>query len=115
MGMIFCYGCAKQIHETAESCPHCGATQVASSSTKATHHWSSLTSFVSGIVAFLMATSEPDGQWSTDAIVGGIIFGTIPVCFGLYSLYILKNKNRWMAVTGLVLGIVVILVSLGSK
>lgn len=27
MNMVFCRGCAKQIHETAPSCPHCGAVQ----------------------------------------------------------------------------------------
>ncbi|MFI3308423.1 TM2 domain-containing protein [Ewingella allii] len=24
--MVFCRGCGKEIHETARSCPHCGAT-----------------------------------------------------------------------------------------
>lgn len=28
MSMIHCRGCGKQIHETAPSCPHCGAPQV---------------------------------------------------------------------------------------
>lgn len=27
MGMVFCRGCGKEIHETAPSCPHCGALQ----------------------------------------------------------------------------------------
>lgn len=27
MGMVFCRGCGKEIHETAPTCPHCGATQ----------------------------------------------------------------------------------------
>lgn len=27
MSMVFCRGCAKQIHESAVSCPGCGATQ----------------------------------------------------------------------------------------
>ncbi|MGR2663693.1 DUF805 domain-containing protein [Chromobacterium haemolyticum] len=27
MAMVFCRGCAKEIHETAPSCPHCGALQ----------------------------------------------------------------------------------------
>ncbi len=27
MAMVFCRGCAKEIHETAASCPHCGAPQ----------------------------------------------------------------------------------------
>ncbi|MBU9816947.1 zinc-ribbon domain and TM2 domain-containing protein [Rahnella sp. C60] len=25
--MVFCRGCGKEIHESAKSCPHCGATQ----------------------------------------------------------------------------------------
>jgi TM2 domain-containing membrane protein YozV len=27
MAMVFCRGCGKEIHETAVSCPHCGAQQ----------------------------------------------------------------------------------------
>jgi TM2 domain-containing membrane protein YozV len=27
MGMVFCRGCGKEIHESALSCPHCGAPQ----------------------------------------------------------------------------------------
>lgn len=27
MSMVYCRGCGKEIHETAQSCPHCGATQ----------------------------------------------------------------------------------------
>lgn len=27
MAMVFCRGCAKEIHETALTCPHCGAPQ----------------------------------------------------------------------------------------
>jgi hypothetical protein len=27
MAMVYCRGCAKEIHETAMTCPHCGATQ----------------------------------------------------------------------------------------
>ncbi|MFJ3448765.1 DUF805 domain-containing protein [Pseudomonas sichuanensis] len=29
MSMVFCRGCAKQIHQSALSCPGCGATQAA--------------------------------------------------------------------------------------
>lgn len=29
MAMVFCRGCGKDIHETAPTCPHCGALQVA--------------------------------------------------------------------------------------
>lgn len=27
MGMVFCRGCGKEIHESAPTCPHCGAPQ----------------------------------------------------------------------------------------
>lgn len=26
-GMVFCRGCGKEIHSSAQACPHCGATQ----------------------------------------------------------------------------------------
>ncbi|MYN40863.1 NINE protein [Duganella sp. FT109W] len=29
MGMVYCRGCAKEIHETAPTCPQCGAPQFA--------------------------------------------------------------------------------------
>lgn len=32
MGMVYCRGCGKEIHQSALSCPHCGAPQRARSS-----------------------------------------------------------------------------------
>ena len=113
--MIFCRGCGKQIHETAASCPQCGASQFAFPTQKATYHWSSITAFVSGIVVFLMAMTEPDGKWDSNAVLCGMIFGSIPIAFSLYSFSISENKSRWMAITGITLGIIVVLVSIGSK
>lgn len=34
MSMVFCRGCGKEIHETAPTCPHCGATQNAGTAEK---------------------------------------------------------------------------------
>lgn len=31
MGMVFCRGCGKEIHEEAPMCPHCGAPQTIAS------------------------------------------------------------------------------------
>lgn len=115
MSMIFCRGCGRQIHETAESCPQCGASQVGFPTLKTTYHWSSITAFVSGIVVFLMAMTEPDGQWDSNAVLGGMILGSIPIAFSLYSFSISEYKSRWMAITGITLGIIVVLVSIGSK
>jgi len=32
MGMVYCRGCGKEIHESAPTCPHCGAPQLTSAS-----------------------------------------------------------------------------------
>ena len=32
MSMVFCRGCGKEIHDSAPTCPHCGAPQSATSS-----------------------------------------------------------------------------------
>lgn len=115
MSMIFCHGCGKQIHETAKSCPQCGASQVGFPTQKATYHWSSITAFVSSIVVFLMAMTEPEGKWDSDSVLGGMILGSIPIAFSLYSFSISENKSRWMAIIGITLGIIVVLASIGSS
>lgn len=113
--MIFCHGCGKQIHETAPTCPHCGAPQKIEKKIPESRspHWTSITSFVTGIVSFLMMLTESAGTWSQDAIVGGLLLGAIPVVFGIISLS-KKQAGRWMAITGLILGPIVILVTMGS-
>jgi hypothetical protein len=46
MGMVFCRGCGKEIHETARSCPHCGAQQKTNSKGESDRD-------VSGVLLFL--------------------------------------------------------------
>ena len=111
--MIFCRGCGKQIHETAQSCPQCGATQ-GSVKNKEPIHWASIASFVTGIIVFLMILTEPDGQWDEDAVLGGLILGLIPIGLGIYSFTQASKNGRWMGITGLCLGVIGVLASLGS-
>ena len=115
MSMIFCRGCGKQIHETAQNCPQCGALQGNYVNKKDTYHWSFIAAFVSGVLAFSMAMTEPNGRWDSDAVLGGMILGAIPIAFGIYSFTLPINSGRWMSITGLILGIFVFLASLGSK
>lgn len=112
--MVFCHGCGKQIHETAPSCPGCGAIQ-SNAADRDKHHWSSIVSLISGIIVFLLLLTEPDGNWDNETIVGVMIFGAIPISFGLYSFSQLPKNDRWMGATGLILGIMVVLIALGSK
>lgn len=115
--MVFCHGCGNSIHETAITCPRCGAPQkaVATTATAAASpdQWASITAFVVGIIDILLIMAEPDGSWDSDAVVGGVIFGIIPIIFGAISLTG-KQQGQWMAITGLILGILTVLVSFGS-
>ena len=112
--MLFCRGCGKQIHETAQNCPQCGAIQ-STVAGKEKHHWASIVALISGVVVLLMAFTESDGQWDKDAILGGLVLGAVPISFALYSFTQPQKNGRWMAVTGLILGILVVLIALGSK
>lgn len=46
--MVFCRGCGKEIHETAISCPHCGAQQRATISIKSQSVATLLAAFLGG-------------------------------------------------------------------
>ena len=111
--MIFCRGCGKELHESALQCPHCGAPQNTSLVTSA-NHWSSITSLIFGVIAFFLILMEPDGTWDSDTVLGAIFFGIIPVVFSLVSFAKKPKSGMWMSVTGLILGVLVILVALGS-
>lgn len=52
MGMIFCRGCGKEIHESAKSCPHCGAPQTSAQSIVLP--WSTGRMVFYGIVGFFL-------------------------------------------------------------
>lgn len=113
--MVFCHGCGKQIHESAITCPQCGALQTVSSNMPESNdtHWTSITSFISSIIAFVLMSTEPSGKWDSDTVAGGIFLAAIPIFFGVLSLS-QSRSPRWMAATGVILGIVVLLASLGS-
>ena len=113
--MIFCHGCGKQIHESAPNCPQCGAAQKFKSEIRNQHayHWSSVVSLVTGVVVILMLLTESSGKWDSDTVIGGLFLGAVPILFGGISLS-RTHAGRWMAITGVVLGVFVVLVSIGS-
>lgn len=113
--MIFCRGCGKQMHHSALSCPHCGAPQqqVTQVREEKSSNWA-IGSFVSAILLILAAMTEPTGTWSSDAVVGGIVLGIVPVGLGAIALS-KKQDGQWMAITGLILGVFIVLVAIGSS
>lgn len=113
--MVFCHGCGKQIHESAITCPQCGALQPVSGNTPEpnVYHWTSMTAFISSIIAFILMSTEPSGKWDSDTVAGGILLAAIPIFFGILALNQSKSP-RWMTATGVLIGIIVLLASLGS-
>ena len=115
--MVFCRGCGKQIHETAPNCPMCGAVQGAAAVTvrdSSGFHWASLTSFISGGVLFLLFLIDEEETWSLDQVIGGLLLGALPIIFGVIAINNEQGSRRWMGITGCVLGVLMLLVSIGS-
>jgi hypothetical protein len=114
--MIFCRGCGKQIHETAPTCPGCGAVQdavpVATGTPAAsTGHWMSITSLVAGI--FCLLCTFDDSGWDRDEVTGFLLVLITSVALGALSLGQRKAGKR-MAVAGVVVSAIALLLFLGS-
>lgn len=77
-------------------------------------HWATTTSFISGIIVFLIVCSIPEEQWDADSVLGGFVLGVIPIGFGIYALNQKSKNGRWMSITGLCLGIFAVLASAGN-
>lgn len=92
MSMIFCRGCGKEIHESATTCPHCGAPQGAQSAvTQNTGQpWSTgrmvtygffsfflpLIGFIAGIVGLLKEPTRKQGAILLALALGGVVMYT---------------------------------------
>lgn len=114
MGMVFCRGCGNEIHETAVSCPKCGAKQSAGKKTEdreAGSLWPSVVSLVIGIICLLGMLGSTTG-WDEDALEGLVGMGVIAFGFGAYSVAN-QNQGKGMAITGIILGLFAALVGIG--
>ena len=95
----------------------CGAVQRATTVAareSSGFHWASLTSFISGLVIFLLFLVAEDEKWSLDQVIGGIMIAAVPIIFGVIAINKEQGSRRWMGITGCVLGGLMALISLGS-
>ncbi|MCJ0766196.1 hypothetical protein [Variovorax terrae] len=98
--MAFCRGCAKELHDSAQSCPQCGAVQYPGMSSSP--HWSAIVTLILSVLLFLSVLSVD--LWDTDSRVGIVLFSMFPISFGIYSLTEEKLRNeKWMSIVGIVL------------
>lgn len=116
MGMLFCRGCGKQIHDTAPNCPHCGAPQDNRSSLPPANRakrttWAAIISLILGIVAMLAMLD--DSQWDMDTYLGVGMFAVGGIAFGAIDLSG-NTVNRGTSITGIVLSGIALLLLVGT-
>ena len=112
--MSFCRGCGHQIHETAESCPQCGAV-VAHKTMREQREgtlWLPVPSLLCGIVVVLALFDQ--SKWGMDQVVGRIAFAAVAMVLGGISLA-KQKKGAGMAIAGLILGGIGLLGAMGSQ
>jgi len=90
MGMVFCRGCGKEIHETASMCPHCGyqySDEAVVGEKK--NQWMAIVSSILALLCLLNWLSI--SKWTHDTIVGLWMFSIISVVLSSVSL---SQKHR---------------------
>ncbi len=85
--MIFCRNCGGSLHETAVSCPHCGAVTNSTLAKPPVNKVSlglSIVGIVLGALAFagLLGTDV----WDKDTLVGAAFVFTLGLSFGVFNV-----------------------------
>lgn len=111
MAMVFCRGCAKEIHETASTCPQCGASQHTATPTtqeiSSGPPWMAIISLVLGIICVLAMFD--DSEWDNDTIVGLGIFSGVGLILGIINIT-QKRSGLNMAIAGVILSAISLLI-----
>jgi predicted amidophosphoribosyltransferase len=92
MGMVFCRGCGKEIHETATMCPHCGyqySEAIINGGKK--NLWMAVVSFVMALLCFLNWFAI--NTWTQDMKVGLWFFSIVSITLSSVSLA-QKHKGK---------------------
>lgn len=113
MAMVYCRGCAKQIHETAVACPQCGAQQQVAvpAHSSASPSWLAISSLVLGVLTALALFDE--SETSRDELAGLIVFSLLGLALGCISLS-QKNPGHHLATAGVVLSGISSLIYIGQ-
>lgn len=119
MSMVFCRGCGTQIHETATTCPHCGAPQItirhaSSASSRSTTQVNNLLVWILAFApiiglflqAILAAALAPDNQFLSQLAVnyalhsGEYWWVTLALNIGLSIADELRLKRKGVNTSG---------------
>lgn len=114
--MTYCQGCGHQIHETAPTCPQCGAVQALAKRVElpatqtAGTLWLPVPALVCGVVAALSLLSPDD--WGRDEILGVGMFSIAALVLGGLGVT-RQQRGRGMSIAALVLGGIGLLGAIG--
>ncbi|MBK5373197.1 DUF4190 domain-containing protein [Pseudomonas sp. TH43] len=111
MAMVYCRACAKELHETAPTCPQCGASQQAVVPPQvAGSPWLAIVSLVLGILCVLSLFD--DSEWDRDTLAGLSVFAVAGLICGIISIN-KRNSGNNLAIAGVILSGMAALVFLG--
>ena len=114
--MSFCRGCGTSLHETAPTCPHCGAPQHLPTATAAAASgtlWIPIPALILGILALLAAIGLEEADFDLDTYLGTLMFAGIAIVLGAVGTF-QQTQGRGMSIAALVLGILGLLIALAS-
>jgi len=112
--MSFCRGCGTTLHETAPTCPHCGAPQHLPPPAPATGAlWLPISALIVGILALLAAIGLEEIDYDLETYIGTLMFAGIAITLGAVGTFH-HPTGRGMSIAGLVLGILGLLLALAS-
>lgn len=111
--MVFCLGCAQQIHSEASTCPGCGAPQADATSAVRSAGHPTLAVISCVISAFNLLIVMTDDLNDQDTIIGLITLAMTSGIFGIASLQ-QKKPGHTLAVIGVAASVLFLLIGIGS-
>lgn len=115
--MTYCTSCGHQIHETAPSCPQCGAVQQAAPSISRAAElaqgtlWLPVPALICSLIP-VAALFDPN-DWDHDTATGAVLFAVIALVLAGIGLA-RQQRGRGMLIAALVLGVLGLLGAIGS-
>lgn len=118
--MLYCRDCGHQVHETAPSCPKCGASQhkndgIPPMMVSTANHTDgfSIASLCTGIFGFIVAVQLSQLS-NKDEITGSIVLNIIPIIFGVIGLSNKETTNKTAGAIGTTLASLGLLMCIGQ-
>lgn len=113
--MVFCRGCGKEIHDSAPTCPHCGATQGKQTKDEKPSSWMAILALILGILIFISAigVAAESSSADSDTLIGGFILAIPSIILAAVHLT-QRRPGQAMPISAIALSSIGLLVLIGS-